>query len=137
MNQSILPTINVCLNLISLIFLILGIINIKRNNETTHKKMMLGAVAASFLFFITYTFYHYQVGSVPYPYNDWTRSLYYAILTPHVILSSIAWPFIIYILILAFNARFEKHRKIARFIWPVWIFNALSGITVYTMLYII
>lgn len=137
MSLTDLPTLNVILNFISFVLVTFGVISIKKKNEIAHKKFMISAVSASVLFFISYTIYHYNVGSVPYPYYDWTRTLYFTILIPHVILSAVVWPFIIYILMMALRTEFEKHRKFARFIWPVWIFNTLSGLVVYFMLYIL
>jgi len=135
MNVSDLPTINAVLNGISAILLLLGYVNIKNGRQFPHKKYMLSAVFTSALFLITYSIYHYAVGSVPYGRYDWTRPVYFIILIPHVILAGLMVPFILAALYFAFRARFSAHRKIVRWLWPVWMFVSLSGIAVYLMLY--
>ena len=73
--------------------------------------------------------------SMPYPHHDWTRPLYFAVLIPHIILAAVMMPFIIVAVIHALKGRFEKHRRITRWLWWVWMYVSLSGITVYLMLY--
>ncbi len=96
---------------------------------------MLGALVSSGLFLTSYLIYHYEVGSVPYPHHDWTRPIYFAILIPHVILAAVMTPFIIAAVIYAFRNRFDKHKRITRWLWWVWMFVSVSGIVVYLMLY--
>lgn len=136
MSVSDLPTLNAVLNAISVTFLTLGFIQIKKRNIETHKKLMLSALVSSILFLVSYLIYHYQVGSVPYPHYDWTRPLYFAILIPHIILAALMGPFIVALVWFAFHEKFDRHRKLARWVWPVWMFVSVSGIAVYLMLYI-
>jgi putative membrane protein len=75
------------------------------------------------------------VGSVPYLRHDWTRPLYFAILIPHVVLAGLVVPFILVALWFALNKKFDRHKKLVRFVWPVWLFVCVSGIAVYLMLY--
>jgi uncharacterized membrane protein YozB (DUF420 family) len=82
-----------------------------------------------------YLIYHAIVGSVPYARHDWTRTLYFAILIPHSFFAAVMVPFIITAVWLALRQKFDKHRRIVRWLWPVWIFVSLSGIVVYVMLY--
>lgn len=131
----ILPTINAVFNLISTVLLTLGFLAIKSQDKARHKKLMLSAVVSSALFLIGYLIYHYQVGSVPYPHHDWTRPVYYTILIPHVILAALMVPPILYLLWQALHDRFEKHARVARFVWPVWMFVSITGVTIYLMLY--
>lgn len=130
-----LPTLNVVLNFISATFLLAGFIFIKRKRPSIHKRFMLLTLLTSALFLISYLVYHFSVGSVPYPYHDWTRPLYFAILIPHVILSGIMIPFIIAAVRFALKEQFVKHKKLVRWVWPVWMFVSLSGIVIYLMLY--
>lgn len=130
-----LPALNAVLNGIATILLLLGYINIRRGRQQTHKKFMLAALIASAAFLTSYLIYHYEVGSVPYPYHDWTRPLYFGILIPHVILAALMTPFILIIVYRALKGQFEKHRWLARFVWPVWMFVSISGVIVYLMLY--
>jgi putative membrane protein len=130
-----LPTLNAILNALCAILLLLGFIMIKQNKREAHKKIMLASVIVSALFLISYVVYHYQVGSVPYPHHDWTRTLYFIILIPHVILAAVMVPFIIAAIRFALLGKFDKHKRLVKWVWPVWMFVSLSGLAVYTMLY--
>jgi putative membrane protein len=137
MNINDLPSLNALLNFISSVLLITGFVFIKKGLRNRHKKTMLSAVCSSALFLISYLIYHNAVGSVPYPYHDWTRILYFVILIPHIILAGVMVPFILIALWLALRGTFEKHKKIARYVLPVWLFVSVSGLAVYFMLYIL
>ena len=130
-----LPTLNVLLNSASTILLILGYIMIKRGNREIHKKIMLTALTTSLLFLCSYLIYHYNAGSVEYPYYDWTRRLYFSILIPHILLAAAVWPFIIKIVYHALREEFSKHKRLAQRVWWVWLFVSVSGIVIYLMLY--
>ena len=135
MTATDLPDINAGLNTLSAFFLILGYIAIRRRQRQRHKLAMLAALISSALFLFSYVLYHYHVGSVPYPYHDWTRPLYFAILIPHVILAALNAPFVAMIVWRAWRADFDRHRRLARWVWPVWLFVSISGVAVYAMLY--
>jgi len=136
MSYTDLPAVNAVLNSICTILLIGGYIYIKKKrNRAAHKKFMLAAVVTSAIFLTTYLLYHYHAGSVPYPYHNWTRPVYFAILIPHVILAAVMVPFILAALWLALKEKFDIHVKLVKWVWPVWIFVSLSGVAVYLMLY--
>jgi putative membrane protein len=135
MTSSPLPAVNATLNSISFILLVAGYIAIKNNRMIIHKRLMISALVSSGLFLTTYLIYHYRVGSVPYPYHDWSRPVYFTILIPHIILAGAMLPFIFVALRYALTERFDKHRRVVRFLWPVWIFVSLSGVAVYFLLY--
>lgn len=135
MNVTDLPTLNAILNTIATACLIAGRIKIKQGKKTAHRKIMISALVVSTLFLISYLIYHGQVGSVPYPFHDWTRPVYFAILIPHVILAGLMVPFIIRLVWLAMTSKFERHRRLARFVWPVWVFVSVTGVLIYIMLY--
>jgi uncharacterized membrane protein YozB (DUF420 family) len=135
MSVTDLPAINATLNLIATLLLILGYRFIRRGNESAHRCTMLSAVIVSALFLISYVIYHYAVGSVPYPHHDWTRPVYFVILIPHVILAAVNAPFVLLLLYRALRGEFDKHKRLARFIWPIWLFVSFSGVVVYWMLY--
>ncbi len=130
-----LPTLNATLNTISAFALGAGFIFIKRGQREYHRRAMLAACICSLLFLTSYLIYHQQVGSVPYPHHDWTRPLYFAILIPHVILAGIMLPFILALLWLAWHNRFDRHKRLARWVFPGWVFVSVSGIAIYFMLY--
>jgi putative membrane protein len=130
-----LPTLNATLNLISAFFLAFGYFFIKQGREGAHRRMMIAALISSALFLISYLIYHYAVGSVPYPKQDWTRPVYFIILIPHVILAAAMVPFILMAVWHAWRGAFQKHARITRWLWPVWMFVSVSGVVVYLMLY--
>lgn len=132
-----LPTLNAVLNSISAILLVLGYLNIRKGRIPQHRAFMISALITSVLFLISYLIYHQQVGSVPYPHQDWTRTLYFTILIPHIILAALMVPFIIAIVIMAFREKFTAHRKIARWVLPVWLYVSVSGVVIYMMLYVL
>lgn len=135
MSVASLPTINALLNAVSTIYLLLGYIQIKRQHRENHQKFMIAALISSALFLISYLIYHYAVGSVPYPHHDWTRPVYFIILIPHIILAGMMVPFILAAVYFAWRKRFDKHTRLTRWVWPVWMFVSVSGIAVYVMLY--
>lgn len=135
MDTSHLPTVNAFLNGIAATLLVFGFVNIKKGRVEKHRKFMLSALAASALFLMSYLIYHAQAGSRPYPNHDWTRPVYFSVLIPHVILAALMVPFIIAAVYYALNARFDRHVRIVRWIWPIWIYVSVSGIIVYLMLY--
>jgi len=133
--MSNLPTFNAILNLVAAVLLVLGYIAIKKQQRPVHKRWMLAAMVSSALFLISYLFYHYNVGSVPYPHYDWTRTIYFIILIPHIILAAVMVPFILAAVYFAFRGHFDRHRKLTVWVWPVWMFVSVSGLAVYMMLY--
>ncbi|HMV26853.1 MAG TPA: DUF420 domain-containing protein [bacterium] len=135
MNAADLPFINAILNSVSTVFLTLGYIAIRKKDRVQHKRYMVTALISSALFLTCYLIYHYQVGSVPYPYYDWTRPVYFVILVPHIILAAIMSPFIISAVHYAWIGEFAKHKRLMRWVWPVWMFVSVSGVVIYLMLY--
>ena len=96
---------------------------------------MLSAFVSSTFFLIFYLVYHYQVGSVPFKGQGWIRTVYFAILLTHTILAAAVVPLVIITLRRALKGRFEAHRRIARWTFPVWLYVSITGVIVYVMLY--
>ena len=130
-----LPATNASLNSLAATLLTAGYIFIRRGQSQRHRACMLGAVAVSALFLTSYTIYHLQVGSVPYPLYDWTRTLYFVLLVPHILLAAGMAPFVVIALYLALTGRFDRHARVTRWLWPVWMFVSVSGVVIYWMLY--
>ena len=130
-----LPTVNAILNGTAGILLLLGYIQIRKGNRDTHKKFMVTALAVSLLFLTSYVIYHIQVGSIPYPYHDWTRPVYFIILIPHVILAIVMGPFIVIAVRHALKDNIEKHKRFVRWVFPVWMYVSVTGVVIYLMLY--
>jgi putative membrane protein len=130
-----LSHVNASLNFVSAVLLTLGYLAIKRGNRERHRAYMVSALGSSAMFLICYLIYHANVGSVPYMRQDWTRPLYFIILIPHVALAGIMVPFILAAVYYALKGRFDRHTRITRWLWPVWMFVSISGVVVYLMLY--
>ncbi len=96
---------------------------------------MLAAFTSSILFLISYVTYHVDVGSVPFQGQGWVRPLYFTILFSHVILAAIIVPLALVTLYRALKGRFDRHRRIARWTLPLWLYVSVSGVVVYLMLY--
>lgn len=96
---------------------------------------MVAALIASILFLICYLIYHYNVGATKFQGPDWARVLYLVVLIPHTILATLMVPFVITVVVRAFRGQFEKHRKLARRVFPVWLYVSVTGVMVYFMLY--
>lgn len=129
------PPINASLNFLSLILLLAGYFCIRSGRKDAHKIFMLLALLSSSAFLICYLIYHFKVGSVAYPYDDWTRILYFIILIPHVILATLMVPFILILVYHAAKQNWIKHVYWAKRVFPVWVYVSLSGVLVYLMLY--
>ncbi|MFC1729460.1 DUF420 domain-containing protein [candidate division KSB1 bacterium] len=135
MNSTDLPAINAFLNFMSTLFLLAGYIRIKKGYRETHKKLMLTALVLSAFFLVSYLIYHYNAGSVPYARYDWTRPVYFVILIPHIILAGINLPFIVVAVWFALHGRYDRHKKLVKWVYPAWIYVSVTGVIVYFMLY--
>ena len=130
-----LPTLNAILNATSAIFLAAGFLFIRRKNIKAHRLSMLAALISSTLFLTSYLIYHYLAGSTRFQGPGWARMLYLVILIPHTILAAIMVPFILVVVLRAFRNQFEKHRRLARWTLPVWLYVSVTGVIIYLMLY--
>ena len=130
-----LPALNATLNAIATVLLVFAFVAIKRGDVDRHKKLMLSATGVSAAFLISYLIYHEAVGSVRFTHQGIARTVYFAILVPHVVLAAIQVPLIVAVLWFALRGTFEKHKRVARIAWPVWMFVSVTGVLVYLMLY--
>lgn len=137
MDTKDLPGLNAILNSCSTFCLILGYYFIKKSpkDEKRHKMCMLSALFFSTLFLIGYLTFHYHHGSTKFPDLGWIKTLYLVILVPHIILAAVMVPMIVATFFYALSGNFIKHRKIARFTFPVWLYVSVTGVMIYIMLY--
>ncbi len=135
MEFSDLPTLNATLNLIAAAFLAAGYVWIRRGDTRRHKVCMLCACAASAAFLASYLIYHWQVGSVPFTRQGWIRPVYFSILISHIVLAAAIVPLVALTLMRALRGTFERHRRIARWTWPLWMYVSVTGVAIYWMLY--
>ena len=129
-----LPTVNASLNALSALLLVTGFVFIRRGEIARHRLCMLGALAVSALFLASYVTYHAHHGSTPYPGTGWMRGLYFLVLVPHVLLAMTIVPLALVTVRRALREDFERHRKIARITFPIWIYVSVTGVVVYWML---
>jgi putative membrane protein len=130
-----LPTLNALLNSTSAVFLLVGHRFIKRGNTQSHKKCMIGAVCTSVLFLISYLTYHYFHGTTRFLGEGWIRPVYFTILTSHTILAAGIVPLVIVTLRRGLKEIFDKHKRIARWTYPLWLYVSVTGVIIYVMLY--
>ena len=132
---AIFPVINASLNGIATVLLVTGRWFIAQRRIAAHKATMITAVVTSTLFLISYLYYHYHVGSVHFQGTGWSRPVYFTILISHVVLAAAIVPLVIITLSRALRERFDQHRAIARWAFPIWLYVSVTGVLVYFMLY--
>jgi uncharacterized membrane protein YozB (DUF420 family) len=132
---AIYPVIDAVLNGTSAVLLLVGRAYIKRGRMAAHRAVMIAALASSSIFLACYLYYHWHVGSVHFQGQGWARPVYFSILISHTILAAAIVPMIIITLSRALRERFDRHRAIARWTYPLWMYVSVTGVIVYFMLY--
>jgi len=130
-----LPALNATLNATSAVLLVTAWILIRRGRWIAHRNVMLAAVCTSVLFLISYLTYHAQVGSVRFTKQGPIRLVYFSILLTHTILAAVIVPMVIVTVWRGLAAKYDRHRRIARWTLPVWLYVSVTGVIVYVMLY--
>ena len=130
-----LAPLNALLNGCAAVLLLAGFIFIRNGKVRAHRACMIGAMGFSALFLTSYLIYHYNVGNVRFSGEGWVRSLYFSILIPHIVLAAVIVPLAIATITFALRGNFRRHRKIAVWTWPLWIYVSITGVIVYLMLY--
>jgi putative membrane protein len=129
------PALNATLNGTSAALLLTGRVLIARGRITAHRACMIAAVVASALFLGCYLYFHAHVGDIHFLGQGWVRWIYYPILASHVSLAIVIVPLAVITLTRGLKARYDKHRAIARWTWPLWMYVSVTGVIVYFMLY--
>ena len=130
-----LPAVNATLNALSGVLLLAGYLLIRARRIEAHRRCMLAAFATSALFLACYLVYHYEVGSVPFTRQGIVRPIYFSILITHVVLAAAVPPLALVTLSRGLQARYAKHRAIARWTLPIWLYVSVTGVLVYVLLY--
>jgi putative membrane protein len=130
-----LAPLNSILNSVAAVLLIAGFYCIRRRWIRAHRAFMLSAFVVSLAFFISYSVYHYNVGDVRFGGGGWVRPVYFTILTSHIILAAGIVPLVLITLWRALSGNFQRHRRIAVWAWPLWIYVSITGVVVYLMCY--
>ena len=131
-----LPIVNACLNALATVFLMLGFVYIKKGNKTAHRNCMVSAFVTSAVFLTCYLTYHFSTEVVTkFVEPEWFRPIYFVLLITHVVLAVVILPLIFITLSRALKERFDQHRKIARWTWPLWMYVSITGVLIYLLLY--
>ena len=134
-DYSLLPTLNAVLNGTSAVLLSVGYRFIRRKQVQAHRMCMGAAVITSSIFLVSYLYYHAHVGSVRFPGVGWVRPVYFTILITHTLLAASLLVLVPITLARALRERFDRHRAIARWTLPIWMYVSVTGVVIYLMLY--
>ncbi|PYK63284.1 MAG: DUF420 domain-containing protein [Verrucomicrobia bacterium] len=136
MSLTDLPAVNACLNGLSAVFLTTGYVFIRRGNKIAHRNCMVSAFVTSTIFLICYLTYHFTVRTVTrFEKPEWFRPIYLTILLTHTVLAVVIVPLVLMTLARAVKQRFDLHKKIARWTWPLWMYVSVTGVVIYLLLY--
>lgn len=134
MDLSFVPAINASFNALAALLLVLGFVAIRRKNMDLHKRLMVGAFASSSLFLVGYILYHYVHGDTKFTGTGPIRTVYFAILISHVLLSISVVPLALTAFYFAFKKRFKVHAKVTRVLLPIWLYVSVTGVVIFFML---
>lgn len=129
-----LPHVNAALNASTTLLMLLGVFSIKAGHRERHRAFMLAALTSSALFLVSYLAYHRFHGDTPYPVQGWTRPVYFSILISHIVLSAVVLPLLLTAVWFAGIGAFERHKRLARVVFPLWLYVSVSGVLVYFFL---
>jgi uncharacterized membrane protein YozB (DUF420 family) len=130
-----LPALNAALNAVSGILLFIGWRMILQGRREAHLRCMVAAFSVSIVFLASYVLYHASYGSTPFPGVGLARTAYLAMLATHVVLAALVPPLAAYTLWRAYRGEFDRHRRIARITFPIWMYVSVTGVVVYVVLY--
>jgi uncharacterized membrane protein YozB (DUF420 family) len=134
-DYAIFPVINATLNGTSAVLIATGRALIRRGHVAAHRACMIAAVICSTAFLVSYLWYHAHVGSVRFQRQGMVRPLYFVILISHTLLAAAVVPLVIVTLVRALRARYDRHRAIARWTYPIWLYVSVTGVVIYVLLY--
>ena len=134
-NVSSLPALNACLNTASTVFLVSGYLCIRRGKVLAHKTCMVSAFLCSTAFLASYIYYHAHVGVVRFGGQGWVRPVYFTILTTHTILAVVIVPLVLITLYRALTNQFARHKRIAHWTLPLWLYVSVTGVVIYWLLF--
>ena len=132
---AVFPVLNAALTGTSAVLLLIGRWFISQGRMAVHRAFMTAALITSTGFLGSYLYYHAHVGSVRFRGQGWSRPVYFSILISHTILAAVIVPLVIITLSRALRERFDRHRAIARWTFPIWLYVSITGVVIYVMLY--
>jgi putative membrane protein len=131
---SFLPPIYASINGLTAIFLISAYVAIRNMKQRLHENLMKTCIGLSAVFLVMYVIYHMTSDSTPYGGDGIWRSVYFFVLITHIVLSILVVPFVLFTLGRALSGNFERHKKLARYTFPLWLYVAVTGVIVYLMI---
>lgn len=131
---SFLPPIYATINGLTAVFLVLAVSAIKRGNAKLHENLIKLCMVCSSLFLLMYVAYHMTSDSTPYGGEGAIRYVYFFILITHIVLSVIIIPFVLFTFVRGIAGAYERHKKLARITYPMWLYVAVTGVIVYIMI---
>lgn len=129
-----LPPIYATINALTAVILILGVVQIKKGKRKSHENLMKTAIGLSATFLVMYVIYHMTSDSTPYGGEGTIRTVYFIILITHILLSIAIIPLVLISFVKALSQRFDKHKKIAKITFPIWLYVTITGVVVYIMI---
>ena len=129
-----LPPLHASLNAITAVILVMAYIQIRRRNIEQHRQLMYVAIISSLLFLLSYVVYHFTTEETLYCVEGAIRYVYFFLLITHVVLAAVIFPFILFTFIRAYTNQFDRHKKMARWVFPLWLYVAITGPILYIML---
>ena len=129
-----LPPVYATINGLTAIVLVLAVLQIKKGNRKNHERLMKFAILLSVLFLVMYVAYHMTSDSTSFGGEGVVRYLYFFILITHIVLSIVIIPLVLITYVRALAARFDKHKKLAKITFPIWLYVAVTGVIVYLMI---
>lgn len=131
---SFLPPIYAAINGLTALLLISGVLAIKKGNRALHQKLMTSAIACSVVFLLMYVAYHMTAESTSFGGEGIIKYIYFFLLITHIILSVTIIPLVLFTYVRALSGQFDRHKKIAKITFPLWLYVAVTGVIVYLMI---
>ncbi len=129
----VIPPLLAILNATAATFLVTGYIFVRKGNRSAHRICMVSALVVSTIFMVFYLYYHSKIGNIPFAGSGGIRPVYFSILASHVILAAVLFPMALITAGLAIRGNISRHRRIARWTLPIWLYVSVTGIVVYLM----
>ncbi|MBI3394804.1 MAG: DUF420 domain-containing protein [Spirochaetia bacterium] len=125
--------VNGFLNAVIVVLIVWAFLAIRRGDRVMHPRLMKAAVLTGCLFLVGYGTHTALAGHTRFPGNDWVRTLFVVILTTHTVLAVVVGPLVLWMLVLGIRGRFEAHKRLARYAYPIWLYVSVTGVIIYWM----
>ena len=133
-DKHLFAKLNAIINSIVSILLLVGLIAVKSRRYLFHKRVMISAIILSCVFLISYICHHLFTGETKFGGTGWFRYLYFLVLGTHILLAAIILPFVLFTAYRGLTGEYERHRKLSRITWPIWLYVSVTGVLVYLMI---